>query len=49
LVRELTVSIDAELEKEMSAYPEVDWAEVIRNSIKKYIHCREIAEMYLPQ
>ena len=35
MVRELTVSIDAELEKEMSEYPEVDWAEVIRTAIKK--------------
>lgn len=35
MVRELTVSIDAKLEKEMSECPEVDWAEVIRNAMKK--------------
>ena len=46
MVRELTVSIDAELEKEMSEYPDADWAEVIKNAIRKYIHCRGIAEMY---
>jgi hypothetical protein len=46
LVRELTVSIDGELEKEMSEYPEVDWAEVIRNAIRRYIRCRGISEMY---
>lgn len=46
MVCELTLRIDAELEKEMSEYPEVDWAEVIRNAIRKYVPCRGIAEMY---
>ena len=46
MVRELTVRIDSELEKELSEYPEVDWAEVIRNAIRKCINCRGIAEMY---
>jgi len=46
LVRELTVNINSELETEMSKYPEVDWAEVVRDAIRKYTHCREISEMY---
>jgi len=45
LIRELTVVIDNELEKEMSKYPEVDWAKVVRKAIKEYIHLREIYEM----
>jgi hypothetical protein len=40
------VDIDYELEKEMSRYPEVDWAEVTRKAIRKYIRCREICEIY---
>lgn len=46
MVRELTVVIEDELEKEMSRYPEVDWAEVVRKAIKEYIHRREIYEIY---
>jgi hypothetical protein len=34
LVRELTVVIDDELEKEMSRYPEEDWAGVVRKAKK---------------
>jgi hypothetical protein len=46
LVRELAVVIDDELEREMSKYPEVDWAKVVRKAIKEYIHRREIYEIY---
>jgi hypothetical protein len=38
--------VDDELEKEMSKYPDVDWAEVTRQAIRTYIHNREIREMY---
>jgi hypothetical protein len=37
---------DDELEKEMSKYPEVDWIETIRKSLKECIRRKEIAEMY---
>jgi hypothetical protein len=40
------VVIDDELEREMSKYPEVDWAKVVRKAIKEYIHRREIYEIY---
>jgi len=46
LVRELAVVIGDELEREMSKYPEVDWAKVVRKAIKEYIRRREIYEIY---
>jgi hypothetical protein len=46
LVRKLEVTVDNELEKEMSRYPDVDWAEVIRKGIREYIRSRDIREMY---
>jgi hypothetical protein len=46
LVRELIVTIDDELEKEMSKYPEVDWIDTIRKSLRDCIHRKEISEMY---
>jgi len=46
LVRELIVTIDDELEKEMSKYPEVDWVDAVRKSIRECIRRKEIAEMY---
>jgi hypothetical protein len=46
LARELTVSIDSKLEREMSKYPEVDWSKVIRKAIIDCIHCKEISEVY---
>jgi len=46
LVRELTVTIDDELEKDMSKCPETDWADVIRKAIKECLKRKEISEMY---
>jgi hypothetical protein len=46
LVRELTVRIDAELEKEMSAFPEVDWVEVVIKAIRDCIRDREKCRFY---
>jgi len=46
LVHQLIITIDDELKKEMSKYPEVDWAKVVRKAIKEYIHRREIFEIY---
>jgi hypothetical protein len=46
LVRELTVVIDDELEKEMSRYPEVDWGEVVRKEIRKWIVRKDIFKIY---
>jgi hypothetical protein len=30
----------------MSRYPEVDWAEVVRKVIRKWIACRDIFKIY---
>lgn len=46
MTRELTVSIDSELEREMSKYPEVDWSKVVRKAIIDCVNCKEIAEVY---
>jgi hypothetical protein len=46
LARELIVPIDDELEREMSEYPEVDWTETIRISLRECIRRKEISEMY---
>jgi len=46
LVRELIVTIDDELEKEMSKYPGVDWVDAVRKSLRECIRRKEIAEMY---
>jgi hypothetical protein len=46
LVRKLEVIVIDELEKEMSRYPDVDWAEVIRKGIRGYIRNRDIREIY---
>ena len=46
MARELNVIIDDELEKEMSKYPNVDWKETIRESLRECIRRKEIAEMY---
>jgi hypothetical protein len=46
LVRELVVHIDDELEKEMSAHPEVDWVKVVIKAIRDCIRCRENCKFY---
>jgi len=46
LVRKLIVSIDDELEKEMSAHPEMDWAAVALKAIRSCISGREICKFY---
>ena len=46
MVRKLIVSIDDELEKEMSAHPEVDWAAVAIKAIRSCISGREICKFY---
>ena len=46
MVRKLIVSIDDELEKEMSAHPEVDWAAVAIKAIRSCISGREICNFY---
>jgi hypothetical protein len=42
----LIVHIDDELEKEMSAHPEVDWVEVAIKAIRSCISGREICKFY---
>ena len=46
LVHQLIITIDDELEKEMSKYSEVDWAEVVKKAIREYLRRREIFEIY---
>jgi hypothetical protein len=46
LVRKLIVHIDDELEKEMSAFPEVDWIEVAIKAIRDCIRDREKCKFY---
>ena len=46
MVRKLKVTVDDELEKEMSRYLDVDWAEVIRKGLRGYIRNRDIREVY---
>jgi hypothetical protein len=43
---EVIVRIDDELEKEMSAHPEVDWAAVAIKAIRSCISGREICKFY---
>jgi hypothetical protein len=46
LVHRLIITINNELKKEMSRYPEVDWNEVVKKTIREYLHRREIFEIY---
>jgi hypothetical protein len=46
LVRELVVHIDDDLEKEMSAHPEVDWVGVVIKAIRDCIRRRENCKFY---
>jgi hypothetical protein len=40
------VTIDDELERDMSKYPEVDWIDTIRKSLRECIRRKEISEIY---
>ena len=46
MVRKLIVHINDELEKEMNAYPEVDWVEVAIQAIRDCIRDRENCKFY---
>jgi hypothetical protein len=46
LGRDLIVTIDDELERDMSKYPEVDWIDTIRKLLRDCISRKEISEMY---
>ena len=46
MARELIVTIDDELDEAMSKYPEMDWIETIRKSLRECIRRKEISEMY---
>ena len=46
MVRKLIVHIDDELEKEMSAHSEVDWAAIAIKAIRSCISGREICKFY---
>jgi hypothetical protein len=46
LVRKLIVHIDDDLEKEMRAYPEVNWAAVVTKAIRNCISARENCRFY---
>ena len=49
MARNLVVSIGDELDKAMSKYPEVDWSDAVRKSLRECIRRKEIAEMYISQ
>jgi hypothetical protein len=46
LVHKFIVHIDNDLEKEMRAYPEVDWAAVVIKAIRNCISARENCRFY---
>jgi hypothetical protein len=46
LARELIVTIDDELERDMSKYPEVDWIDTIRKLLRDCIPRKEISKIY---
>ena len=46
MMRELVVTTDDELERAMNKYPEMDWVETIRKSLREWIRHKEISEMY---
>ena len=46
MVRKLIVPIDDELEKEMNAFPEVDWVQVATKAIRDCISERENCKFY---
>ncbi len=41
MVRNLTIRIDDETSKKMDKYSEVNWSQVAREAIKKYVASRE--------
>ena len=46
MTRQLIVTIDGELEKEMSKYPDVDWSEAAQKLLRQCIHRKQMTEMY---
>ena len=46
MTRKLVVSINDDLNNEMSKYPDVDWSDAVRKSLRDCIRRKEIAEMY---
>jgi hypothetical protein len=46
LTRQLIVTIDGELEKEMSKYPDVDWSQTAQKLLRQCIHRKQMTEMY---
>ena len=46
MVRNLTIRIDDETSKKMEKYSEVNWSQVSREAIKKYIDSREVLKRH---
>jgi hypothetical protein len=46
LARELIVTIDDELERDMSKYPEVDWIDTVLKLLRDCIRRKEISTIY---
>ena len=46
MTRQLIVTIDDELEKEMGKYPDVDWNEAAQKLLRQCIHRKQMTEMY---
>ena len=45
----LTFSVDAELKKEMDKYPEYNWSEIARQSIRKKLKELEAYDKFIKQ
>jgi len=46
MVRNLTIRIDDETSKKMDKFPEVNWSQVARDAIKKYVASREVLKRH---
>ena len=46
MTRQLIVTIDDELEKEMGKYPDVDWNEAAQKLLRQCMHRKQMTEMY---
>jgi hypothetical protein len=46
VTRNITIGLDEKTKKEMGKYPEVNWSEIARKAIKKYIASIEASKRY---
>ncbi len=46
MTRQLIVTIDDELEKEMNKYPDVDWSETAQKLLRQCIKRKQVTQIY---